>query len=62
VLEKEGCLAYRKLPGRPLIDVPEPRRSARAGSVARTLGELLTALHGARVELVDVEDVPLGSG
>jgi aminoglycoside phosphotransferase (APT) family kinase protein len=47
-------------PGRPLIDVPEPRRSARAGSVARTLGELLTALHAARVESVDVEDVPLG--
>jgi aminoglycoside phosphotransferase (APT) family kinase protein len=60
VLEEEGCLGYRKLPGRPLIDVPEPWRSARVASVARTLGELLTALHAARVELVDVEDVPLG--
>jgi aminoglycoside phosphotransferase (APT) family kinase protein len=59
VLEEEGCLGYRKLPGRPLIDVPEPRRSARAASVARTLGELLTALHAAHVELVGVEDVPL---
>lgn len=60
VVEEEGCLAYRKLPGRPLIDVPERWRSARAASVARTLGELLAALHAARVELVDVEDVPLG--
>jgi aminoglycoside phosphotransferase (APT) family kinase protein len=60
---EQGCLAYRKLPGLPLLDLPEPQRSAHGGSVAATLGELLTALHAAPVErmtaLVDVDDQPL---
>ena len=57
-----GCLAYRKLPGRPLLDLPEPWRSAKAGSVGATLGGLLTALHAAPGEhlaaLADVDDQP----
>jgi aminoglycoside phosphotransferase (APT) family kinase protein len=59
----QGVLAYPKLPGRPLLDLPEPRRSAHGTSVAATLGELLAALQAAPVErlaaLVDVDDQPL---
>ena len=59
---EQGCLAYPKLPGRPLLDLPEPWWSAHAGSVGATLGELLTALHAAPVEhlaaLADVDDQP----
>jgi aminoglycoside phosphotransferase (APT) family kinase protein len=61
---EQGCLTYRKLPGRPLLDLPDAQRSEHGGSVAATLGELLTALHAAPVEplarLVDIDDQPLG--
>jgi aminoglycoside phosphotransferase (APT) family kinase protein len=57
-----GVLAYRKLPGVPLLDLPRSRRSAHAASVATALGELLNALHTAPLErmaeLVDVDDQP----
>ncbi|WP_326614367.1 aminoglycoside phosphotransferase family protein [Streptomyces scopuliridis] len=59
---EQGCLAYFKLPGLPLIDLPVPQRSAHARSIAATLGELLTALHrvpvGRMAELVDTDDQP----
>jgi aminoglycoside phosphotransferase (APT) family kinase protein len=59
---EQGCLAYVKLPGLPLIDLPLPQRSAHGMSIAATLGELLTALHGVPVdemaELVDTDDQP----
>ncbi|MEW9528800.1 phosphotransferase family protein [Microbispora sp. NPDC049125] len=42
---EQGCLAYFKLPGLPLIDVPSSRRSAHGASIAAALGELLAALH-----------------
>src|SRR6266545_4388463 len=58
-----GCLAYRRLPGVPLLDVPTDQRSARGPAVAATLGGLLTALHAVPVprmaELVDTDDTPL---
>ncbi|MGH8827248.1 MAG: phosphotransferase family protein [Jiangellaceae bacterium] len=58
-----GCLAYFKIPGVPLLDVPEPQRMRRATSVAAALGELLTALHAAPVdrmaELVDLDEQPM---
>jgi aminoglycoside phosphotransferase (APT) family kinase protein len=56
----EGCLAYRRLPGTPLLDLapashPEP--------IAESLGDFLAALHAAPVtrmaELVDLDDQPL---
>jgi aminoglycoside phosphotransferase (APT) family kinase protein len=57
---EQGVLAYRKLPGLPLLDLPQRQRSAHASAVAATLGELLTALHTAPVEdmtaLVDIDD------
>lgn len=60
---EQGCLAYRKLPGMPLLDVPRHRRSAHGTSIAATLGELLTALHAVPVDrlagLVDTDHQPL---
>jgi aminoglycoside phosphotransferase (APT) family kinase protein len=60
---EQGVLAYGKLPGLPLLDLPRPRRSALGGPVAARLGELLTALHAAPLEhlaaLVDIDDQPL---
>ncbi|WP_119731494.1 phosphotransferase family protein [Thermomonospora amylolytica] len=59
---QEGCLAYFKLPGVPLIDLPLRERSERSGSVGAVLGELLTALHSVRhdeaTRLVEVDDHP----
>ena len=59
----QGCLAYRKLPGMPLVDLPQPQRAAHARSIAATLGEFLTALHTVPVdrmaELVEPDDQPL---
>ena len=64
VAADEGCLAYSKVGGVPLLDVPEPRRSAVALSLAPALGEVLTAMHaapaGQMAELVDVDDESLG--
>ncbi|MFE5406252.1 phosphotransferase family protein [Streptomyces sp. NPDC056580] len=59
---EQGCLAYFKLPGLPLIDLPLPQRSIYGTSIAAVLGELLTALHGVPLdqmaELVDTDDQP----
>jgi aminoglycoside phosphotransferase (APT) family kinase protein len=58
-----GCLAYRKLPGVPLLELPAAKRAAHATSVAATLGELLAKLHADPVErwtgLVDTDCQPL---
>lgn len=56
-----GCIAYRKLPGRPLLDVDDaPRLAVPVGSV---LGDLLTVLHRQPVDrftgLVDDDATPL---
>ncbi|MFF3438474.1 phosphotransferase family protein [Streptosporangium sp. NPDC002721] len=59
---EQGCLAYLKLPGLPLIDLPLSRRSAHGAPIGGRLGEVLTALHrtpaGRMAELVDVDDQP----
>jgi aminoglycoside phosphotransferase (APT) family kinase protein len=60
---EQGCLAYFKLPGLPLLDLPQPQRLAHGTSIAATLGELLTAMHAIPVDrmagLVDTDDRPL---
>src|SRR5919204_1659835 len=60
---EQGCLAYRKLPGVPLLDLPQPQRSPHGASFATTLGQLLTALHAVPVEdmtgLAELDDQPL---
>jgi aminoglycoside phosphotransferase (APT) family kinase protein len=63
-LPDDGCLAYRKLDGTPLIDVPVDVRSGYAVRVAAELAGLLAVLQAASieqlVELVEVDDEPLG--
>ncbi len=58
----QGCLAYSKLPGLPLIDLSPARRTARSGSIAAVLGGFLTALHQVPVDamagLADIDDQP----
>src|SRR5438093_11277306 len=56
-----GCLAYRKVPGRSLLELPG--RLAHGTSIAATLGGFLAALHALPVDkmadLVDTDDQPL---
>jgi aminoglycoside phosphotransferase (APT) family kinase protein len=58
-----GCLAYFKLPGVPLLDIPQRQRSERGASIAARLGELLTAMHAVPIDrwtdLADTDDHPL---
>lgn len=58
-----GALAYRKLAGVPLLELPRQRWSAHRTSIAAALGELLAALHAVPVDrlagLADVDDYPL---
>jgi aminoglycoside phosphotransferase (APT) family kinase protein len=60
---EQGCLAYVKLPGVPLLDMPGHQRSDHRTSIAAALGELLTALHavpvGRLAGLADADDQPL---
>ncbi|BCJ74942.1 hypothetical protein CS0771_44860 [Catellatospora sp. IY07-71] len=60
---EQGCLAYHKLPGLPLIGLPVARRADGRTAVAAALGEFLAALHSVPVDrvaqLVGVDDEPL---
>lgn len=60
---EQGCLAYFKLPGLPLIDADPGQRSARVGPVAVALGEFLGALHAVPASemagLVESDDEPM---
>ena len=60
----DGCLAYARLPGSPLLDLPAAQRSSRAAAVGAALGGLLTALSALPVELMaevaGVDDSPPG--
>ncbi len=57
---EHGCLAYFKLPGVPLLDVPPSQRAGHGPSIAAMLGDLLTALHAGPVDrwtdLADIDD------
>ncbi|MFD3917730.1 phosphotransferase family protein [Streptomyces sp. NPDC058595] len=59
---EQGCFAYFRLPGRPLIDLPLSRRAAHGAVIGARVGELLAALHAVPVgeaeRLVDVDDQP----
>lgn len=61
--EEHGCLAYFKIAGLPLLDMPQPQRMAHAASIAATLGNLLTAMHAVPVDrmadLVGTQNRPL---
>lgn len=60
---ESGCMAYVKLPGTPLLDMPQIQRADHDTSVAAALGEFLTALHAVptsrMTDLVDIDDQPL---
>jgi aminoglycoside phosphotransferase (APT) family kinase protein len=57
---ERGCLAYRKLPGTPLLDLPRAEGTA---AVAAALGDFLAALHAVPTalltDLVDADEQPL---
>jgi aminoglycoside phosphotransferase (APT) family kinase protein len=57
-----GCLAYFKLDGVPLLELPAGARALHGPSIAGRLGELLGVLHaepaGRWTELVDLDDQP----
>lgn len=59
---EQGCLAYVKLRGVPLIDLPASQLPARSGPIAAVLGEFLTALHDVPIDrmagLLGVDDQP----
>jgi aminoglycoside phosphotransferase (APT) family kinase protein len=65
VLPEHDCIAYRKLLGTPLIEVPPDRRSSWAAAVGAELGRFLSALHASDPDLwtdvADVDDEPLVS-
>jgi aminoglycoside phosphotransferase (APT) family kinase protein len=60
---EQGCLAYFKVPGVPLADVPPQQRVAQAEVVGAALGRFLGAMHAMPVErmadLVDTDADPL---
>jgi hypothetical protein len=57
---REGCMAYERLPGVPLLEVAPAARAAHASSVAGAVGGLLRRLNAVPLarasELVDVDD------
>ncbi|GHJ42985.1 hypothetical protein Cs7R123_03270 [Catellatospora sp. TT07R-123] len=59
---EQGCLAYPKLPGVPLADMPRRWRETHGAPIAEALGDLLAVLHADPVEpwaeLVGVDDQP----
>ncbi|MCI2420625.1 phosphotransferase [Saccharopolyspora sp. K220] len=60
---EQGCMAYPKVFGTPLLDLPRHRRTEHDMSIAATLGEFLAALHAVpaaqMADLVDTDDLPL---
>jgi aminoglycoside phosphotransferase (APT) family kinase protein len=58
----QGCLAYAKLPGSPLLDMSASQRPAHATALAVTLAELLTVMHagqaGPLTGLAEIDDQP----
>jgi aminoglycoside phosphotransferase (APT) family kinase protein len=61
---QHACLAYRRLPGTPLLDLPLPRAAEHLTPIVTALRAFLAALHALPVsqlaELVDVDDQPSG--
>lgn len=59
---EHGCLAYFRLPGRPLIELPLAGQAAHSAEIGAGIGELLAALHqvpvGGMEPLVDIDDEP----
>jgi aminoglycoside phosphotransferase (APT) family kinase protein len=62
-IAEQGCLAYFKLSGTPLLDLTRQRPTGHDTAIAAMLGEFLTALHAIPADritdLVDTDDPPL---
>jgi aminoglycoside phosphotransferase (APT) family kinase protein len=62
-LPEHGCLAYGKVPGRPLLELPRAEWTAHGTTIAATLAGLLAALHAVPADrlagLVDPDDQSL---
>ena len=60
---EHGCLAYRKLPGTPLLEHPRPARSAWVEAFGEVLGRSLAAMHALSpvrmAAFVGTDDAPL---
>ncbi|WP_144123871.1 phosphotransferase family protein [Catellatospora sichuanensis] len=60
---EQGCLAYAKLPGVPLSELPRQGWSAYGTSIAATVGGMLDALHAGPVDrwagLLEADDQPM---
>jgi aminoglycoside phosphotransferase (APT) family kinase protein len=60
---EQGCWAYAKIPGAPLLDLPLPQRLARTPLLAGVLGEFLASLHAVPIQqmaqLVGQDETPL---
>jgi aminoglycoside phosphotransferase (APT) family kinase protein len=55
---EQGCLAYSKIPGVPLLTVPRHQWSAHAASIGAILGPFLSAIHALPADLLDTDDEP----
>jgi aminoglycoside phosphotransferase (APT) family kinase protein len=62
-IPRQGCWAYFKIPGVPLLDLPQSQRLACTPAVAAVLGEFLGALHATPIQrmarLVGPDETPL---
>jgi aminoglycoside phosphotransferase (APT) family kinase protein len=60
---QQGCWAYSKIPGVPMLDLPQPQRLACTPAVAAVLGEFLAALHAIPIQqmarLAGPDETPL---
>jgi aminoglycoside phosphotransferase (APT) family kinase protein len=60
---QQGCWAYPKIPGVPLLNLPLSQRLVHAPAVAAVLGEFLAALHAIPIQqmaqLVGADETPL---
>jgi aminoglycoside phosphotransferase (APT) family kinase protein len=62
-LAEHNCVAYRKLPGTPLIDIPIADRTTYAAAIGAELGAFLAVLQTSDADrwtdLVDIDNEPL---
>ena len=57
---EQGCLAYSRLPGVPLLNLPRQQRLAHAAPIAAMLGRVLSSIHaipaGRLTDLIETDD------
>ena len=62
---EHGCWAHAKIPGVPLLDIPQPQRLAHAPAIGTALGGFLAALHaappGQKAQLAGPDEVPMAA-